>query len=183
LFQFSLDVDVWTDDDGCEQFKIWKATDMPGDWPSPLVKPFERSRAMTLDQSNRKWEVSAAAIAALLKELSSNTEQLIAERIAAAIAELPLPKDGIDLETVNRLIGEALSAPTKISQQRKRGPKAGWRRIAAGEICRFYEKHNRYPTAEQVDDLCRDKLKDLLPKGRVLDDGSIYQLLRYLGAE
>src|SRR5262245_21613971 len=29
LYQFALTVDVWTDDDGREQVKVWKATDMP----------------------------------------------------------------------------------------------------------------------------------------------------------
>jgi len=67
LYQFDLAVDVWTDDDGREQHKIWKATDMGRIFDD---EPFDRYRAMESDQSARKWEISAAAIVALLKEFA-----------------------------------------------------------------------------------------------------------------
>jgi hypothetical protein len=72
LYQLALVVDVWTDDDGREQVKVWKATDMPmtKDDPEPWEKPFERSRRMGIDQTARRWEISTAGIAALLKEFA-----------------------------------------------------------------------------------------------------------------
>jgi hypothetical protein len=181
-----LGVDVRTDDDGREQLKFWKATDMVmiNGRLQPCVDTLERSRAMTTDQTARRWEVSTAGIAALLKELPSSTEQLIAEQVAAAIAGLPAPKDGIDSEAVKRLIDEKLSAAVKVSQRRKPGPKTQWRLIVAGAARDYYREHKRYPTPEEVVGRCQNELKDLLPKDRdVLDDGSVYQLLRFLGAE
>jgi hypothetical protein len=165
---------VRTDVDGHERLKVRKGTD---------AVTTSGDRLLGIDQMARKWEVSAAGIAALRAKLSSTPEQLIAEQVAAAIAELPAPKDGIDSEAVKQLIDEKLAAAAKESQQRKRGPKTHWRLKAAGAACDFYEEHGRYPSAEELSDRCKDKLKGLLPKGRVLDDGSIYQLLRYLGAE
>jgi hypothetical protein len=111
--------------------------------------------------------------------------EVVKRLIDEALSRLPAPKDGIDPETVKQLIDESLSVALAASpqQQRKRGPKARWRLIVAGEACTFYQKHGRYATAKELIELCQDKVKDLLPKGRVLDDSSIYQLLRYLGAE
>jgi hypothetical protein len=100
-------MDGWTDADGQPQFRIRNGVDTSmtiGDRP------------MDIDLSYRPWEISTAAVAALQKELSSDTEQLIAERIAAAIAELPAPKDGIDLEVVQQLINKgALGFPKDIT--------------------------------------------------------------------
>jgi hypothetical protein len=127
-------------------------------------------------------------VAASVTELSPKDEidlEVVKRLIDEALSRLPAPKDGIDLETVKQLIDEALSIALAVSpqQQRKRGPKARWRLMVAGEACTFYQKHGRYATAKELIELCQDKVKDLLPKGRVLDDSSIYQLLRYLGAE
>jgi hypothetical protein len=86
LFQLSLSVDVWTDDDGCEQLKLRKATDMVGGDHQACVEPFDRSLAMASDQTSRRWEVSAAGIAALLAELSSKQ-----------IAPVPMPPIKVQL--------------------------------------------------------------------------------------
>jgi hypothetical protein len=168
-------MDGWTDADGQPQFRIRNGVDTSmtiGDRP------------MDIDLSYRPWEISTAAVAALQKELSSDTEQLIAERIAAAIAELPAPKDGIDLEVVQQLINKALSASPKTSHRRKTGPKVRWRMFAAKAACDFYLKHGRDPTAKELIESCQNEIveRGLLKKGKVLDDGSVYELLRFIGA-
>jgi hypothetical protein len=172
-----LDVDVRTDDDGHERLKFWAATDMVmiNGRLQPCVDPFDRSRAMTTDQTARRWEVSTAGIAALLKELPFNTEQLIAEQVAAAIAGLPAPKDGIDFEAVKQLIDEKLAAAAKVSQRRKPGPKADWRFVAAGEAYNFHRERRRMPSFKELAARCDDKLD------RPLDETNTYKLLTYLG--
>jgi hypothetical protein len=94
-----LGVDVWTDDDGHERLKPWAATDMVmiNDRLQPCVDPFDRSRAMTTDQSARKWEVSAVGVVALVKELSSNTEQIAPAPVPTVKVEL---RDKIKVQIV-----------------------------------------------------------------------------------
>src|SRR6516165_7049704 len=158
LFQLSLSVDVWTDDDGCERLKLWAATDMVGNGDhQACVGGYERARAMEADQSARKWQVSAAGITALLKE--SNTE-LIAEKITAAIAELPAPKDGIDVEAVKQLIDEKFAAAAKTSPQQRRKPGT--------------KKHGAFPSSGTLGELCEAEM------GYMPDPSAINKLLRDL---
>jgi hypothetical protein len=132
-------------------------------------------RPMVKDLSYRPWEVSTASIAALRAKLSSTPEQLIAEQVAAAIAELPAAKDGIDLEAVKQLIDEKLAAAAKVSQRRKPGPKADWRFVAAGEAYMFRREHGRMPSFKELAARCDDGLDS------PLDETNTYKLLTYLG--
>jgi hypothetical protein len=161
------------------------------------IKPV---RGENWDKSTYNWELSTFEVAALLADLSSDAdpevvEQLIEEKVSAAVAALAIPKDGIDgrdgavgpvgppgkdadPEVVKQLIDERLSAAATSSQQRKRGPKAGWRFVAGGEAYNFHREHGRMPSFKELADRCRGKLEDR----KELDETATYKLLRILGA-
>jgi hypothetical protein len=97
----------------------------------------------------------------------------VKQLIAAAKAELS--KDRTNLEVVQQLINEALSASPQTSHRRKPGPKANWRFVAAGEAYNFRREHGRMPSFKELADRCEDKLD------QPLNETNTYKLLTHLG--
>jgi hypothetical protein len=108
-----------------------------------------------------------------------DVEKLMAEKIAAAIAELPVPKDGIDLETATQLFEKKLAAAFKSTGGPRRGPTptADWCFNIIGIAYVFRKDNGHCAGTGTLAELCEAET------GYLPNDDQIRKVFKELGAE